>query len=136
MESIDGSTTTRLSTRWWPGWIAARPGLRWRSTGTWCRAADGRPRSCAPTIESRCSPRPKEGDATVTADLTETHDGEVSVAEDRLVIAGEVFRSRMIMGTGGVPSLEALELALAASGVDMATVAMRRVDPTTKGSVL
>lgn len=58
------------------------------------------------------------------------------MAEDPLVIAGEVFRSRMIMGTGGVPSLEALELAIAASGVDMATVAMRRVDPTTKGSVL
>jgi thiazole synthase len=72
----------------------------------------------------------------VTADLTETRHGDASVAEDRLVIAGEVFRSRMIMGTGGVPSLEALELALAASGVDMATVAMRRVDPTTKGSVL
>jgi thiazole synthase len=72
----------------------------------------------------------------VTADLTETRDRDASVAEDQLVIAGEVFRSRMIMGTGGVPSLEALELAVAASGVDMATVAMRRVDPTTKGSVL
>jgi thiazole synthase len=72
----------------------------------------------------------------VTADLTETRDRDASVAEDQLVIAGEVFRSRMIMGTGGLPSLEALELAIAASGVDMATVAMRRVDPTTKGSVL
>ncbi|HEY3702818.1 MAG TPA: hypothetical protein VGL32_11225, partial [Acidimicrobiales bacterium] len=72
----------------------------------------------------------------MTADLTETRDRDASVAEDQLVIAGEVFRSRMIMGTGGVPSLEALELAVAASGVDMATVAMRRVDPTTKGSVL
>jgi thiazole synthase len=72
----------------------------------------------------------------VTADLTETRHRDASVAGDQLVIAGEVFRSRMIMGTGGVPSLEALELAIAASGVDMATVAMRRVDPTTKGSVL
>ncbi|HEX4538658.1 MAG TPA: thiazole synthase [Acidimicrobiales bacterium] len=72
----------------------------------------------------------------MTADLTGTRDQKASMAEDPLVIAGEVFRSRMIMGTGGVPSLEALELAIAASGVDMATVAMRRVDPTTKGSVL
>jgi thiazole synthase len=72
----------------------------------------------------------------VTADLTETRHRDASVAGDQLAIAGEVFRSRMIMGTGGVPSLEALELAIAASGVDMATVAMRRVDPTTKGSVL
>ncbi len=72
----------------------------------------------------------------MTADLTEIRDREASVAEDPLVIAGEVVRSRMIMGTGGVPSLEALEVAIAASGIDMATVAMRRVDPTTKGSVL
>ncbi|HEY1634435.1 MAG TPA: thiazole synthase [Acidimicrobiales bacterium] len=72
----------------------------------------------------------------MAADLTETRDGDASVAEDPLTIAGEVFRSRMILGTGGLPSLEALELAVAASGVEVATVAMRRVDPTTKGSVL
>jgi thiazole synthase len=59
----------------------------------------------------------------------------LEVAKDPLVIAGEVFRSRLIMGTGGVSSLEALELAVAASGVEVATVAMRRVDPTSKGSV-
>jgi thiazole synthase len=56
--------------------------------------------------------------------------------EDPLVIGGDVFRSRMILGTGGLSSLEALELAVAASGVELATVAMRRVDPTAKGSVL
>ncbi len=72
----------------------------------------------------------------MTADLTETRDREVSLAEDPLVIAGEALGSRMIMGTGGLPSLEALELAIVASRVDMATVAMRRIDPTTKGSVL
>jgi thiazole synthase len=40
------------------------------------------------------------------------------------------------MGTGGTPSLEVLERALRASGADMATVALRRVDPTQRGSVL
>ena len=40
------------------------------------------------------------------------------------------------MGTGGATSLEALEAALAASGTELTTVAMRRVDPTATGSVL
>src|SRR5687768_9069888 len=55
---------------------------------------------------------------------------------DPLTIAGEVFGSRLIMGTGGASSLEALELALEASGAEIATVALRRVDPAAKGSVL
>jgi len=73
----------------------------------------------------------------VTTDTTDTGPrGTAELTDDPLVIAGEVFASRMIMGTGGVSSLEALELAVAASGVEVATVAMRRVDPTAKGSVL
>ena len=55
---------------------------------------------------------------------------------DPLVIAGERFRSRLVMGTGGAASLEALEMALRASGAELATVALRRVDPDAKGSVL
>jgi thiazole synthase len=47
--------------------------------------------------------------------------------EDPLVIAGEKFGSRLIMGTGGAPSLDVLERALAASGTELTTVAMRRV---------
>jgi len=49
---------------------------------------------------------------------------------DPLVIAGEKFGSRLIMGTGGAPSLEVLDRALAASGTELTTVAMRRVAPT------
>ena len=58
------------------------------------------------------------------------------MADDPLVIAGEEFSSRLIMGTGGAPNLDILERALVASGTEMTTVAMRRLDPTTKGSVL
>jgi len=53
-----------------------------------------------------------------------------------LVIAGRSFSSRLIMGTGGMPSLELLEAALVASGTELTTVAMRRVDPGARGSVL
>ena len=56
--------------------------------------------------------------------------------DDPFVISGETLASRLIMGTGGTPSLEVLQRALRASGADMATVALRRVDPTQRGSVL
>ena len=56
--------------------------------------------------------------------------------EDPLVIAGEEMSSRLIMGTGGARSLEALEQALIASGAELATVALRRVDPAAKGSII
>ena len=56
--------------------------------------------------------------------------------DDPFVIAGESFSSRLIMGTGGASSLEALERALVASGAELATVALRRVDPSARGSVV
>ena len=56
--------------------------------------------------------------------------------DDPLVIAGESFSSRLIMGTGGASSLDALEQALVASGAEMATVALRRIDPAAKGSIV
>jgi thiazole synthase len=55
---------------------------------------------------------------------------------DELVIGGESFTSRLIMGTGGAPSMQALEEALTASGTELTTVAMRRVATTARGSVL
>jgi thiazole synthase len=62
--------------------------------------------------------------------------GEVAeVGEDPLVIAGESFRSRLILGTGGAPNLELLERALVASGTEITTVALRRVDPSAPGSL-
>ncbi|MFF5441465.1 thiazole synthase [Streptomyces achromogenes] len=58
------------------------------------------------------------------------------MADDPLVLGDLVFSSRLIMGTGGAPSLEVLERALTASGTELTTVAMRRVDPSVHGSVL
>ncbi|GAA5229828.1 thiazole synthase [Arthrobacter cryoconiti] len=45
---------------------------------------------------------------------------------DGFSIAGVELGSRLIMGTGGAPSLEGLEAALVASGTALTTVAMRR----------
>lgn len=47
---------------------------------------------------------------------------------DALTIAGREFGSRLIMGTGGAANLTVLEEALVASGTELTTVAMRRVD--------
>jgi thiazole synthase len=56
--------------------------------------------------------------------------------DDPFVIAGVELSSRLILGTGGAPSLQIMDEALAASGGAMCTVAMRRVDASVSGSVL
>jgi len=57
-------------------------------------------------------------------------------AVDPFVLAGEAFTSRLLLGTGGVASLEALERAIVASGTQLVTVALRRVEASTSGSLL
>jgi thiazole synthase len=47
---------------------------------------------------------------------------------DNLVIAGKTFSSRLIVGTGKYPSNAVMAKAHEASGADMVTVAVRRVD--------
>jgi thiazole synthase len=51
-------------------------------------------------------------------------------------LGGRQWTSRLIAGTGGFRSLEQMEEALVASGAEIVTVALRRVDPGAKGSVL
>jgi len=48
--------------------------------------------------------------------------------DDSLVLGGEKFESRLLLGTGGVPSLEVLEQVIAASGTQVVTIALRRVE--------
>ena len=53
-----------------------------------------------------------------------------------LLIADVRFSSRLILGTGGFASLDVLEAAIEASGTEMVTVALRRVDPAARGSIV
>jgi thiazole synthase len=55
---------------------------------------------------------------------------------DTLTIAGHVFGSRLLLGTGGFRSLESLAGAIEASGTELVTVALRRVDPAQRGSLI
>jgi thiazole synthase len=57
------------------------------------------------------------------------------VAED-LVIDGRKIGSRLVIGTGGIPSLEVLDAILEASAASLATVAVRRVDAGGRGGIL
>jgi len=59
-----------------------------------------------------------------------------SRAVDPLAIADRVFGSRLILGTGGFRSLETMAAAIEASGTEMVTVALRRVDPAAQGSIV
>jgi thiazole synthase len=56
--------------------------------------------------------------------------------DDPFELGGETFSSRLVIGTGGARSLDALEKAVRASGAEIATVALRRLDPEARGSVL
>jgi thiazole synthase len=57
-------------------------------------------------------------------------------AESELVIAGRTLRSRLLLGSGGFASLELMAEAIAASGSELVTVALRRVDPHARGSLI
>jgi thiazole synthase len=52
----------------------------------------------------------------------------MSLSNQPLVIAGRIFRSRLILGTGKFSSPEAMRDALDASGAEIVNVALRRAD--------
>jgi thiazole synthase len=53
-----------------------------------------------------------------------------------LSLGGRTWESRLVMGTGGFRSHQAMEQALAASGAEIVTVALRRIDPSSRGTLL
>jgi thiazole synthase len=60
------------------------------------------------------------------------------MANESLVLAGRAFSSRLIVGTGKYPGFDVMQRAHEASGADMVTVAVRRVElpprPSESGS--
>ncbi|MFN7230038.1 MAG: thiazole synthase [Synechococcaceae cyanobacterium] len=58
---------------------------------------------------------------------------EAATASDGLVIAGRHFRSRLMTGTGKYPSLDVMQASVAASGCEIVTVAVRRVQSGAEG---
>jgi thiazole synthase len=56
--------------------------------------------------------------------------------EDPLRIADRTMSSRLLLGSGGFASLELLSAAIAASACELVTVALRRIDPAARGSLI
>ncbi len=65
-----------------------------------------------------------------------TPNGSSDPAAEPFTVAGEVLASRLLLGTGGMTSLDALRAALSEAGSAMATVAVRRVEVSGRGSLL
>src|SRR4051812_42566938 len=87
-----------------------------QSTARWCRAAVGTTCRWRTERASRSCRRCRVADG--------------------LVIAGREFGSRLVIGTGGFRNLEVMGEAVRASGADLATLALRRVDPAQRGSIV
>ncbi len=58
----------------------------------------------------------------------------VMMTQDPLIIAGQHYRSRLLVGTGKYKDLRESHDAIAASGAEIVTVALRRVDLTARDS--
>ncbi len=67
--------------------------------------------------------------------MASTHEHTAAVS-DELIIAGRALRSRLLLGTGGFPSLQLMAAAIEASGSELVTVALRRIDPQARGSLV
>ena len=99
--------------------------------------ATGDQRGLAVAIDGEVVPRSEWGRTS----LREGQKVEVLAAiqggaEDGFELGGRSWGSRLIVGTGGFRSLEQMEEALIASGTEIVTVALRRVDPEAEGSVV
>jgi thiamine biosynthesis protein ThiS len=94
-------------------------------------------RGVAVALDGEVIPRSEWDDTT----LSEGQKVEVLAAiqggaENGFELGGRTWGSRLIVGTGGFRSLEQMEQALIASGTEIVTVALRRVDPEAQGSVV
>ena len=99
--------------------------------------ASGDQRGLAVAIDGEVVPRSEWGRTS----LREGQKVEVLAAiqggaENGFELGGRSWGSRLIVGTGGFRSLEQMEEALIASGTEIVTVALRRVDPEAEGSVV
>ena len=69
-------------------------------------------------------------------DSSDVPDVSASSASDAFVVAGRTLSSRLVLGSGGFANHELLAAACRAASVELCTVALRRVDPSARGSIL
>lgn len=72
----------------------------------------------------------RDGDALEIVHFIGGGDHAAAVADDPLVVAGKSYASRLIVGTGKYKDFEQTKAAVEASGAEIVTVAVRRVNVT------
>jgi thiazole synthase len=98
--------------------------------------ADGEARGVAVALDGEVSPRGKWASTALAEGSKVEVLAAIQGGADGWELGGSAWSSRLIAGTGGFRSLEQMEQALVASGAEIVTVALRRIDPEAKGSVL
>jgi thiazole synthase len=94
-------------------------------------------RGLAVAVDGEVVPRARWRDVELREGQTVEVLAAIQGGEDASWVLGDrAWSSRLIVGTGGFRSLESMEEAIAASGTEIVTVALRRVDPGASGSVL
>jgi len=89
-------------------------------------------------LDGEVVPRGELGSTTLAAgqrvEVVEAIGG--GAPDESFLLGGREWGSRLIVGTGGFRSHGDLERALVASGTEIVTVALRRVDPGSSGTLL
>jgi thiazole synthase len=67
------------------------------------------------------------------ASVPEASHSQDTIKEDKLIIAGRTFNSRLMTGTGKYPSIEAMQQSVIKSGCQIVTVAVRRIQSNAPG---
>jgi thiazole synthase len=93
-------------------------------------------RGFAVAVDGEVVPRSEWGRPLAEGEKVEVLAAIQGGADEGWRIAERELTSRLIMGTGGFRSLSDAEQAIAASGAEIVTVALRRVDPDATGSIL
>ena len=60
----------------------------------------------------------------------------IPITDTPFELAGRTLRSRLILGTGGFKRLETLAEAIRATSAELVTIALRRIDPNARGSLV
>jgi thiazole synthase len=87
----------------------------------------------SPAVSAKIVPQPTDtatGQIVPTLDLTAAAAAAIDAS---LTIAGRTFRSRLMTGTGKYPDFEQMRQSIAASGSEIVTVAVRRVQTNAPG---
>jgi thiazole synthase len=89
--------------------------------------------SIMPTLYSSPTPSPSSETSTADASRFDASDPSGASTHDLLTIAGRTFQSRLMTGTGKYRNFDEMQQAIAASGCQIVTVAVRRVQTQAPG---